>query len=365
VARSGSMPDSAIQGSVLALVLYDVCEEIRLDEVRRILGAPELPHRFKDVQGENVRVERPPVMQTLEPLVMRGGERLTGQIKFYDYGVVSLVYQLPFRGSWEELVQMGSRWMAGSEFEHHTSDIVRQQMAAIAPAMVKPNQTWLSEDYFIFHLLEIPGISNATDLLAAHGDSIVQLVRGETTRLSDGERAEILQSSISYYPHDLAVVGWNAAVVFDTLSGAETAIQLLEYANSQLLEFRHYDDLLTHVLAGVYSSLERKGGLWDRWKLANQASKLKEIVIDVTELTERADNAIKFLSDMFAARLYRLVAARVGVPDYKILVNQKLHTAEELYGFMVEQFHQTRTFILELMVVVILVIEMVFLFKGK
>jgi len=32
---------------------------------------------------------------------------------------------------------------------------------------------------------------------------------------------------------------------------------------------------------------------------------------------------------------------------------------------MVEQFHQTRTFVLELMVVVILVIELVFLFKGK
>jgi len=359
------MSDAPIQGSVLALVLDDVCEEIRLDEVRQILGAPALPHRFKDVPGENIRVERPPVVQPLQPLAFGSGENLTGQIKFYDYGVVGLVYQLPFRGSWEELVQLGSRWMAGSEIERQTAEIVKQQMDAIAPAMVKPNGTWLSEDYFIFHLIEIPGIATATEVLAKHGDSIVQLVRGETTRLSEGERAEILQSSISYYPHDLAVVGWNAAVVFDTLSGAETAIQLLEYANSQLLEFRHYDDLLTRELADVYRSLENKGGFFARWRLAKQAAKLQEIVIDVTELTERADNAIKFLSDMFAARLYRLVAARVGVPDYKDLVNQKLHTAEELYRFMVEQFHQTRTFILEVMVVVILVIELAFLFKGK
>jgi len=35
-------------------------------------------------------------------------------------------------------------------------------------------------------------------------------------------------------------------------------MQLLEYANSQLLEFRHYDDLLTHELEGVYDSLEKK-----------------------------------------------------------------------------------------------------------
>ena len=55
----------------------------------------------------------------------------------------------------------------------------------------------------------------------------------------------MLQSRISYYANDLAVIGWNAAFIYDSTSGAETAIQLLEYANSQLLEFRHYDDLLT------------------------------------------------------------------------------------------------------------------------
>jgi len=83
------------------------------------------------------------------------------------------------------------------------------------------------------------------------------------------------------------------------------------------------------------------------------------------ELTERADNAMKFLSDMFSARLYRLSAAKVGVPDYKDLVNRKLQTARGLYGFMVNEFHQSRGFALEIMVVVILIIELVFLFRGK
>jgi uncharacterized Rmd1/YagE family protein len=68
---------------------------------------------------------------------------------------------------------------------------------------------------------------------------------------------------------------------------------------------------------------------------------------------------------MFSARLYKLAAAKVGVPDYKDLVNQKLQTAEDLYRFMVDQFNQSRAFVLELMVVIILVIELVFLFGGK
>jgi len=84
----------------------------------------------------------------------------------------------------------------------------------------------------------------------------------------------------------------------------------------------------------------------------------------VNELTERADNAIKFLSDMFSARLYKVAASKIGVTDYKDLVNQKVHTAEELYRFMVDQFHQSRAFVLELMVVIILIIDLIWLFKG-
>jgi hypothetical protein len=175
----------------------------------------------------------------------------------------------------------------------------------------------------------------------------------------------VLRSQISYYAGDLTVIGWNAAFLYDTPAGAETAIQLLEYANSQLLEFRHYDELLTSVLAGAYALLGTKPGILARWRLAKSATNLHTVLLDVVELTERADNAIKFLSDMFAARLYRLAAARVGVPDYKDLVAQKLKTAEELYHYMVDQFNQSRAFFLEATVVIILVIELIFLFRGR
>ena len=56
----------------------------------------------------------------------------------------------------------------------------------------------------------------------------------------------------------MLVVGWTGALVYDTTEGAVDTIQLLEYANTQLLEFRYYDNLLTRVLKGVYAALERK-----------------------------------------------------------------------------------------------------------
>ncbi len=361
---------SPLRGSVLVLIQFDVCEEIRLDVLRNILGARTADATFKQKAPGYVRYQRPPVEETLEPLVLESGERLDGQIKYYDYGVVSLVFQLPFSGGWDTLVQLSCRWTSDTNFETLATRIVTQKLERAAPALVKPYDLkqgeWLQEDYFIFHVREIEGAPSANDLLNEHADRISQVVRGEMTPLSDDERQEILLSRISYYPNDLAVIGWNAAFIYDTPAGAETAIQLLQYANSQLLEFRHYDEFLTKELENVYDFLEVGGtGWWSRWRTARAASKLHTVLLDVNELTERADNAIKFLSDMFSARLYKLCAQKVGVPDYKDLVKEKLQTAEDLYRFMVEQFNQSRAFVLELMVVVILIIELVYFFRGK
>jgi len=363
--KESTQPVCPLRGSILVLIQYDVCEEIRLDTLRTLFPARKAEASLKKAPAY-VQYQRPPVEETLEPLVLDSGERLAGEMKYYDYGVVSLEFELPFSGGWDTLIELSCRWTSDTNFEKLASRIVRQRLERAAPALVKPYTDWLQEDYFIFHVREIDGSPTADELLVQQPNAIAQIVRGETNILSDGERGEILQSRISYYPSDLAVIGWNAAFIYDTQAGAETAIQLLQYANSQLLEFRHYDELLTNELANVYDFLEVGGtGWWSRWRTARAASKLHTVLLDVNELTERADNAIKFLSDMFSARLYKLCAQKVGVPDYKDLVKEKLQTAEDLYRFMVEQFNQSRAFVLELLVVLILIIELVYFFRGK
>ena len=358
--------ETSLKGSILVLIQFDVAEEIRLDELRKIFSARTAGASFKHPAPGYVQYQRPPVVEPIEALVLDSGERLDAQIKYYDYGVLSVVFELPFSGEWEDLVRLSGRWVWDTDFTTLAQRVVKKRLERARPALIKPYENWLHEDYFIFHVRDAAEKPTAAELLKAHGDQIAQIVRGETQLLSDGERQEIVQGRISYYPHDVAVVGWNAAFLYDNAAGAETAIQLLEYANSQLLEFRHYDELLTRELEGVYDFLENGGtGLLSRWRTARAATKLHTVLLDVDELTEHADNAIKFLSDMFSARLYKLAASRIGVPDYKDLVQQKLKTAEELYHFMVDQFNQSRAFVLELMVVIILVVELVMLFRGK
>ena len=182
-------------------IQFDVCEEIRLDKLRDIFGARTVQApSFKHPAPGYVRYKRPPVVEPVEPLVLDSGERLDGQIKYYDYGVVSVVFELPFSGDWDTLVRLASRWVWDTDFTSFASLIVTKKLELAAPAMVKPYREWLHEDYFIFHVREVAGSPSASELLATEGQRISQIVRGETMQLSEGERQEILQSRISYYP---------------------------------------------------------------------------------------------------------------------------------------------------------------------
>ena len=123
-------------------------------------------------------------------------------------------------------------------------------------------EDWLQESYLVVEIHEIRDAEgkqpSAEELVAAYGKELVQLIRGETLPLAPRSVEEALQSSLSYYPSDLVVVGAHGAVVYDKAEDAAAVTQILEYAKVQLLEFRYYDRFMTRVLAEFYTALERK-----------------------------------------------------------------------------------------------------------
>jgi hypothetical protein len=328
-----------VTGSLWILWLYDVCEEIDLAVLRQMLGIRELREvGARRPSPEQVRFERPPVVEQLDG-------KLKGELNYYEYGVISIKLQIPFEDEWSGLVSLAGRWITTPEQEAEAAEIVRGRVARVLPALIKPNETWLSEDYYIIHVADTFPPLSAAELIADHGKEIAAIVRGEQSELAGVEIDEILGSRLSYYPDDLLVVGWTAAFIHDTAEDAAPTIQLLEYANTQLLEFRYYDAVLSRLLAGVYRSLDRRSSWLTRWRMASQAEELNKIRLDI--------------------RVYRLAAQKVGVTDFRRLVDGKLATAGELYEFMMDQFHQSRAFVLEVLVVVILLIELAFLLRGK
>lgn len=358
-------------GSLRAMWLFDIAEEIDLHLLRSVLGVSTTKREpaFRRPAPEYVRFERPPVIEYLGSRQTEQGNEFQARIRYFDYGVAGVELRMQFHATWESLVQLANRWIMAPELEECAGRVLRERLPVIGQTLKKPHERWLSEEYYVVHMDPIPAggdfVVAAEELSRERSGEIAQIVRGEETPLSASETRDVLQSSMSYYPTDLLVVGWIAAFVYDTSEGAIPTIDLLEYANSQLLEFRFYDDVLTRVLQDVYKRLDGKRGIWRRWKLAREAGDLNTIRLDYRELSERTDNAIKFLSDMFYARAYRLAATRIGVNDYRNLVNDKLSTARELYESMVSEFNETRAFFLEVIVVIILIIEIVFLFRGR
>ena len=126
-----------LQGSVLVLIQFDVCEEIKLDALRDIFGARRQEASFKHPAPGYVRFQRPPVVEQVEPLILESGERLDVQIKYYDYGVLSVVFELPFSGDWDTLVRLASRWVWDTDFTSFAQKIARQRIESARPALVK------------------------------------------------------------------------------------------------------------------------------------------------------------------------------------------------------------------------------------
>ena len=357
------------RGSFWFFYIFDICEAIDLDALRTCLGIERGARQpgfrqpgFRQPSPEYVKFERPPVVEPLTEVVLDNGDRLRAAAEYYDYGVVSIALELPFAIEWPELVAHSSRLRDTPEVEQRATRLAKDCLDRVGATLTRPRDNWLSEEYHVVHVT--PDQGSAVELLHAHRSDIARIVRGESAELAAAEVDDVLRSGISYYPGDLLVVGWTAAFLYDTADGAIPVIQLLLYANTQLLEYRYYDTMLTAVLGKVYGSLNDDAGALARWRMAREAKRLNRIRLDVRELSERADTAIKFLSDMFSARVYRLASEKVGADDYRRLVDNKLQTAAELYQFMMDQFQSGRAFVLELIVVIILVIELVFFFRG-
>jgi hypothetical protein len=357
---------ASLSGSFHLLYMFDVSEEIRLDEVRRILQI-EKPGRefgFGHQAPSYVRFEHPPIEETAPAVRTASGEMIPARIRYFDYGVVTLELEAAFENQdWPGLIALAGRRIAAPEMESIAEAHVNRLLERIENALHKPFTRRLSEDYCI---VELRSGLDAPQLLAQHGRELAQIIRGESQPLSATEVQEVLASSISYSPSDLLVAGWTAAIVCDPQpESAAVMRQLLEYANTQLLEFRHYDEVVSKVLRDLYHLMQQRFGVLRRWHMIREAQKLNAIRLEVMELSERADTAIKFLSDMFYSRAFKLAAARIGGPDYRVLVDEKVRTAGELYRFLMDEFHHARAFVLEFMVVVILIIDLIYLFRGK
>ena len=119
-------------------------------------------------------------------------------------------------------------------------------------------------------------------------------------------------------------------------------------------------------LAAIYKELETRSS-YNRWwqrRYTSAARRVHALFIDVNELTDRTENALKLVGDVYAARVLALAHSRLGVTAWRESVRDKLKTLDEIYRFAVDQTAMARGEILELAIVGILVFELILFFMG-
>jgi hypothetical protein len=352
-------------GQLTAFFLFDVGEAIDLQLIRAQIDATQAARiATKPPAPTYLQYQQPPL--TVDGAVL-GVAEVAGcrtRFKAFDYGVVSVALTRDLPQSWPELLQAGLRWQDDAELATAAERLCRDLLVRIGPAVQRPRVEFLTEDYFVFSLLPEPD-QTADALLAAHGSEIAQLLRDEREPLSTQERDEVLRHRISYYASDMVIATWSSALVYDTPAGSGGVLEILEFANSQLLEFRYYDQLLDIELSRTYARLQKSGWrqTWIGGRHARAARQIHALFIDVNELTDKAENALKVAGDVYAARLFGLAAARLGLDQWKGNVREKLKTVDDIYRFAVEQTSMARGEFLELTIVILIVLEIV-LFLG-
>jgi hypothetical protein len=356
-----------ISGHVSAFFLFDVAEAANLAEVRQLLGSAGQSARLavRPALPAYVRYQNPPVLVEAEALGAAAVDGMSSRLKVYDYGVVSVSLTRPFNGTWDELIALAQS-LAASSLEATAEACCRHAMARLRPALQEPRDSYLSEDYYVYGIVPAAADPSAEALLAAHGGDIARLLRAESEPLSPQERDEVLRHRLSYLANDLVVPSWTGAFVYDTDAGLAGALEVLEFANSQLLQFRYYDQRLDAELLRIYARLKapRWYEPWIGRRYTAAARELHSVLIDVNELTDRTENALKLVGDVYGARLLSLATTRLGLAAWKDVVRDKLKTLDDIYRFAVDQTAMDRGEVLEAAIVLILVFELVLFFMG-
>jgi hypothetical protein len=364
-------PDTAalLTGRLHVYVAFDWGDEVDLKCAGRLASGAvgTLPRRRRT--PTSITWKPPPLRFRLEtaPLdlpALGAPPAWTAEVAVFDFGGVSVALQAPFQAPAADLARL-----AGRLSDPETAGaVVRAARAAleplhrkVLPAIQKPwwhENLW--EEYFVF---QFPPDNPLTPDLLLDGLAgwAAGLVRLEDQPLSADEVAEALRLHLRYGRHDLFVPDWAAAVLLDQERECDETLQVIEFANLQLLEYRHIDDRLDAVLARADELIRRAArSRLPFWRSHDAPlGRLGALKVEANGLFERTGNVLKLIGDQYLARVYRLLGARFHLRAWERSIQRKLEVVEGVYRVVADQTAAFRTEFLEVIVIALIFIEIV------
>jgi len=359
--------ETPIEAQVHLDFAFDIGYEIDLERARPLLAGQAGPLARRRRTPESIRYRPAPLRVGIDvadmtlPESARPKGPLRAELALFDFGAVSLVVRFPVRMTGDELLQLAEELADPNPLTASARLVLGPWLRQIEPVVTEFEVSDLSEEYVIFQLNEAePG------WLEEHRDWVAGLVRLEAGPLSSAEVSEATRRALSYSPTDVTVLDWAAAVIADP--DCDDILQVLEFANVQLLEYRHIDDRLDDRLEAAYALIHpehrrrfRIPVVW--WKTHSDAVRqVRELEIEATSLFERADNALKLIGDQYLVRIYSQVPARFHLDGWQQSIRRKLETVGDVYELLITQAGNRRAEFLELVIILLIALEIVLAF---
>lgn len=369
---------AVIRGTCHALFAHDLALAINLDHAELILGPrPETKEYREGIRGTRRAPKyfqfkpSPLRVTTAAPPIAVGPHRTSTSVDavLFDFGAASIGYSIPFECTLEGLRELSSVLYDNSALLADARTRAQNLLETIRPALKRPELSPLVEDYLIFHF-ELPESNTPsgpnrifpTDFVEKNRGILAQILRAESGELSPEEIDEATASRTSYGPRDAAIVDWNGAILLDP--DPQDAHMALEFANVELLEMRHLDDRLDSALDEAYEVLERddraKGST--RWRpfsrpFSANLRRVSQLQMESAMLFEGVNNAIKLLGDQYLARVYRLSAQRLHLPEWDASILRKIATLESIYEKLSDRQTNRRMETLEWIIIAMIAFE--------
>ena len=355
-----------VRGALLAYRVFDAGETIALDVAEKLVpAAKRLEIGGPLVEGLVIAV-RPLVISLADcELAVPGIDRplhARVSVRVFDFGAVSVLYEIPIEPGTPlaSLIPVCAAIYESPVLDARGARHRQEIMNMIGPSIEKPHGWEEAESYTIVFAEELAG-EPASSLMDSEVAAKLLLGEPSTKPLNAATRQDILRNAFSYLVDDLILIDWNSALVVEP-SGSRVVPHVLELATCQLLEFRYYDGLLDRELSRVYDYVEKAPRIFKSPFRALTREVLRRFM-ELTEFTERVDNAIKSVGDFYLARVYMAALRRSRVPEWRESVETKLALVSRTYELLKGEVEVSRTQLLELTVVILILLEILAAFQ--
>lgn len=352
-----------ISGHALALFAFDIGFQVNLDAAQPLVR--------EGTRHRVVRARRPaPVWFEYSPpplrLIAEGEPVSVGtaatespvEVLIYDFGAALLTYRLPLPETLAELPELGAILYDHAALEADARKRISQVLEAIRPSVERPKLAEAVEDYAVFAITSWEGGTPAA-LLDEHRALIAKAIEAERIELSAAQVERTIGARMSYTENDLAVVDWNAAVLFD--AEPDDVVSVLQHANIELLELRVLDQELDEILdhADDTLSILTQARVWPAFASGRMLRRFASVQTDAAVMFEGVNNAIKLLGNQYLARLYRESAHRLDLQAWQASVQRKLEVTESLYGKMSDSAATKRLEVLEWVIIILITVSII------